>query len=229
MIRLAAFDIAGTTVDDGGAVYEALEAAVRETGASIAATDLQTWMGAEKHEAIAELVRLGGGAPTPELVARQYERFERILAERYRAEPPVPVDGALETITELRRRGVKVALTTGFDAPIADIVLGAVGWSVGGDGAVDAVITADQVVAGRPAPYLIQHAMEATGTTDVRTVVAAGDTRVDALAGANAGCALTFGVLTGKGGVDAFEGTDAIVLESIVGIPAALRERGLID
>jgi len=52
------------------------------------------------------------------------------------------------------------------------------------------------VSAGRPAPYLIHHAMELTGVTEVGRVLAAGDTVVDLLAAHNAGV-IGVGVLTG--------------------------------
>ncbi len=40
MIELAVFDMAGTTVDDHGIVYVALQDAVEETGAPVAAAAL---------------------------------------------------------------------------------------------------------------------------------------------------------------------------------------------
>ena len=60
MIEMVAFDMAGTTIDDHGAVYQALEDAVVETGAMVAPADLQQWMGTDKVEAITALMRLGG-------------------------------------------------------------------------------------------------------------------------------------------------------------------------
>ena len=83
MIELVAFDMAGTTIDDHGAVYEALEDAVVETGATVAAADLQEWMGTDKVEAITALMRLGGVEPDGASVLRAFERFRAILAESY--------------------------------------------------------------------------------------------------------------------------------------------------
>lgn len=60
MIELVVLDMAGTTVDEHGDVYRALEEAVKQTGATVSAEDLQTWMGADKTEAIAALMELGG-------------------------------------------------------------------------------------------------------------------------------------------------------------------------
>lgn len=117
--------------------------------------------------------------------------------------PPMPVRGAAETFAALRRRGVKVALTTDLPHPQADAMLAALGWTVGDgsgrDGAtVDALVCADDVASGRPAPYLIHRAMERTGIRDVRQVLVAGDTFAALEAGRASGARFVIGVLTGS-------------------------------
>ncbi|MCU1480044.1 MAG: family hydrolase [Subtercola sp.] len=198
MIELVAFDMAGTTIDDHGLVYDALAGAVIETGASVADADLQRWMGTDKVTAIGALMNLGGIEPTASVVAAAFTRFKLILAEAYREHPPLPLPGVEDALRELGRRGVKVALTTGFSDDVAGALLDSLGWSVGAgpDDLLDAVVTTSDVRAGRPAPYLIQHAMELTGAIDVATVLAVGDTAVDLQAAHNAGVA-GIGVLTG--------------------------------
>ena len=104
------------------------------------------------------------------------------------------MEGAPETIAALRAHGIKVALNTGFDADVTRLLLDALGWS---GGALDAVVCGDDVAAGRPAPYLIFHAMEKTRTTSVVAVAAVGDTALDLQAGANAGVRWNLGVLGG--------------------------------
>lgn len=195
MIDLVAFDMAGTTIDDHGLVYEALAQSVEETGASLTRADLQTWMGTEKTAAIAALVKLGGVEPTRELVAAAFERFRLILGASYVEKPPVGLPGVEAALRELRGRGIRVALTTGFSDDVAHPLLDSLGWTIGDQ--LDAVVTASEVTAGRPAPYLIHHAMEKTDTTDVASVLAAGDTIVDVLAAHNAGV-IGVGVLTGS-------------------------------
>ena len=55
---LAALDMAGTTVDEGGLVYSAVEAAVAEAvGGPIPAELMVQWKGTSKEEAIAGLLR----------------------------------------------------------------------------------------------------------------------------------------------------------------------------
>ncbi|MDQ4502607.1 phosphonatase-like hydrolase [Sinomonas sp. ASV322] len=227
MIQLAAFDIAGTTVDDHGHVYRALEDAVRENGVDVRAEDLQTWMGADKIEAIRALLRLGGyagvdAADVERTVAATFAHFRTILAERYAAEPPTPFPGVVEALAELRGRGIKVALTTGFSRDVAAPLLESIGWTVGEgpEHTLDALVTTSDVAAGRPAPYMIHRAMEKTGVLDVSAVLAAGDTVVDVQAARNAG-AIAVGVLTGKLTREEFASQPGVVvLESVADVPA---------
>jgi phosphoglycolate phosphatase len=198
VIDLVALDMAGTTIDDHGSVYVALTKSVEETGATVAEADLQRWMGADKVTAIRALMTLGGQESTESRVATAFQRFREILAAYYLDNPPVPLPGVEDALVELAGRGILISLTTGFSADVAIPLLESLGWSTGpgSDHLLDAVVTTTDVKAGRPAPYLIHHAMELTGVQDVRRVLAAGDTVVDLLAAHNAGV-IGGGVLTG--------------------------------
>lgn len=200
MIELAALDIAGTTVDEHGLVYEVLRKVVTGAGATPSAADVRRWMGTDKREAIAGLVGVGAD------VERLYRRFADRLAAAYRDQPPRPLPGVTETLATLRARGVRVALTTGFGRDITGPLLDSLGWAVGGPddpgATLDAVVCADEVAAGRPAPYLIFRAMERTGVRRVDRVLVAGDTAADLEAGTNAGAAVVVGVATGGYSLD---------------------------
>jgi phosphonatase-like hydrolase len=195
MVELVAFDIAGTTVQEHGAVYRALEAAVAAAGAAVTQDDVRRWMGADKHEAVRALL---GGAPGDERVEEVHADFRARLQAAYDERPPAPFDGVPRLFETLRAQGTRVALTTGFERAIAEPLLASVGWA---DGAVDAVVCADEVAAGRPAPYMVFRAMERCGVHRVDRVVVVGDTALDLRAGSAAGAAGVVGVLSG--GADA--------------------------
>lgn len=191
MIALAALDIAGTTVEEGGAVYRALHDAVRRHGSTAGVADVAHWMGADKRTAIRSLLALGGDTTA---VEKTFADFERLLREAYDATPPVGMPGVVEAFADLRERGAKIALTTGFSAEVTDLLLERLGWQ---DGVVDAVVCTDDVPAGRPAPYMVHRAMERTGVLRVADVLTVGDTVLDLEAGSNAGAGVVVGVLSG--------------------------------
>jgi phosphonatase-like hydrolase len=196
MIDLVALDMAGTTIDDRGAVYVALRRSVEETGATVESADLQRWMGTDKVEAISALMRLGRVHPEEKAVRAAFGRFRSLLDQFYLESPPVALPGVEDALATLRDRGVRVALTTGFDDTVAGPLLESLGWKAGSGELLDAVVTTSHVRSGRPAPFLIHHAMELTGVDDVRRVLAAGDTIVDLQAACNAGV-IAVGVTTG--------------------------------
>jgi phosphonatase-like hydrolase len=225
LVDLVALDMAGTTIQEHGAVYTALNDAVTAAGGAPERQDIEAWMGADKHQAIAAL--LACGRPEAEVVQnlvvqeqvdRTYLDFRGRLHEAYLRCPPEPIPGIPEAFRRLRGSGVKVALTTGFGRDIAGELLEALRWT---SDIVDAVVTTDDVPEGRPAPYLVFRAMEWTGTTDVRRVLVAGDTVRDLESGINAGAGFVVAVLSG--GQDATTlgaGRHTHLMNTAAGIPS---------
>ena len=191
-LSLVVFDVAGTVVKDRGEVPESFTFALEAHGLSVTSEELAAVRGSSKREAIRRLV---SGEPEPEILARSvYTDFRGRLMARFREKGVEAIDGAEEVFAWLRNRGVRVALNTGFERDVTEALVRALNWD---GGAVDAVVCGDDVRQGRPAPYLIFHAMESTGATDVRAVANVGDTVLDLTAGANAGVRWNVGVLTG--------------------------------
>lgn len=194
-IELVAFDIAGTTVQEGGQVYVALEDAARALGADPTAEQIESWMGADKRAAIRGLLAASGIEADAQVVEAGFADFRARLDAAYVDQPPTPMPGVVDLFAALRERGIKVALTTGFDRPVVDQVLAAVGWA---DSTLDAVVCVDDVDAGRPSPAMIQRAMDLTGVTDPASVAAVGDTVRDIGAGRAARAGLVIGVQSGE-------------------------------
>jgi phosphonatase-like hydrolase len=190
-IRLVVSDMAGTAVRDSGEVARAFAAALAGQGVEASADAINAVRGASKREAIAKLIapRHGADAARVEVV---YGAFRNHLQRVFTREAEA-VAGAAETFAWLRKQGIKLALNTGFDRDITELLLDALHWR----GVADAVICGDDVPQGRPAPYMIFRAMEATATADVRQVLNVGDTVSDLQAARNAGVAVSVGVLSG--------------------------------
>ena len=188
---LVVLDLVGTTLEADDAVPLAFSEAVAAEGLTLSPDQVRGVRGATKRQALRQL--LAGHADVDARAERAYERFRHALLRRYTADTVVPVAGAEDLIGCCRAAGVKVALNTGFDRALTTHLVALLGWST----AVDAVVCGDDVTSGRPAPYMIFRAMEATGVVDVGTVANVGDTALDLQAGANAGVRWNIGVWSG--------------------------------
>lgn len=192
-VALVVFDMAGTTIEDAGQVPEAFTTVLLGHGIAITGNELNALRGASKRDAIRHFVALQSPADVERRTDAIFNDFREHLSGLFRAGGVKPVDGAAATFAWLRGRGTKVALNTGFDRTITELIVAAVGWQ----SAVDAVVCGDDVAQGRPAPDLIFKAMERTAVADARRVMAVGDTVLDLRAGRNAGAGWVVGVLSG--------------------------------
>jgi phosphonatase-like hydrolase len=196
-IDLVIFDMAGTTVLDAGQVPDAFRTVLQAHGIEVTDEALRSVRGASKREAIHRFVERhfpGDPTETDRQTEDIFSAFRDHLSKSYTQGGVKPIPGAEQTFEWLRGRGIKVALNTGFDRTITDLLLQALGWDHHN---VNAVICGDDVPQGRPAPFLIFRAMEATGTTSVHRVMNVGDTVLDLEAGRNAGVGKNIGVLSG--------------------------------
>jgi phosphonatase-like hydrolase len=190
-IELAIFDMAGTTVRDDNQVPEAFTAALAERGLAVTPEQIHQLRGASKKQAIAALL-----PPGADLAARTdavYETFRAELARRFTGTAR-EVPGAAAVFAQLRGRGIKVALNTGFDRDTTRMLMRALGWE---ETLVDAIACGDEVPQGRPAPDLIRRCMALAGVADPQAVANLGDTILDLRAGHAANVRLNIGVLSG--------------------------------
>jgi phosphonatase-like hydrolase len=89
-----------------------------------------------------------------------------------------------------------------------------------------AMISSDDVAEGRPAPFMIFHAMESARVKSVREVVAVGDTPLDLEAGTNAGLRGVIGVLSGASSAARLQGQPHThILRSVAELPELLHSR----
>lgn len=189
--RLAIFDLVGTTIHDRGVVPAALRHALGEVGVDVTDDQVRRIRGASKREAIASLI--ANGHDRDARIEAAYAAFNARLAAAGAAGHVAPIAGARAVLESLRGAGMRVALTTGLERDVAEPLVRAASL----DGAADALVCGDDVSRGRPAPYLIFRAMEATGETSVHDVACIGDTPLDLQAGFHAGVRWNVGVLSG--------------------------------
>jgi len=206
-IEMVVFDMAGTTVVDKNEVESCFLEAVNQTGLQTTNDEINSMMGWSKLTVFQTLWnRQLSGASEKEIAKRvddSYAIFREILEAHYLKSEILPTPGSLEIFDYLRKKDVKIALTTGFYRKVTDIILSKLGWNEGldknytGTGLINASISSDQVKAGRPAPFMIFRAMELCDVNDVRQIIKIGDTPSDLGEGKNAGCQLSLGVTNG--------------------------------
>lgn len=191
-IKLVVFDMAGTTVEDKNGVAHCLMAALAADGIEVQLDQVNAVMGIPKPLAIQNLTESDDAARIDAI----HRDFQARMIEHYRTHPDVrEVDGATDVFIALRASGIKVALDTGFDRTIVDVILNRLGWD---DRLLDATAASDEVPRGRPHPDLIHYLMAKTGIEDPAEVAKIGDTPSDLQEGTAAGCGLVIGVTEGS-------------------------------
>ena len=218
--RLVVTDLMGTTLRDDGAVLPAYRAAFAECAIPFTEEELARKRGAHKLSLFTEFAaRRYSADEAAKRGAAALEVFEKQLRHFLAGGGGVPIAGAEDAITRLRKAGVKVALTSGFDRGLIADIVAHCGW---GD-LFDAVVYPDEVPAGRPAPYLIFQAMQKTLVQPVAQVAAIGDTALDLQAGTNAGAGWVIGVLSGAHDAETLGRTPHThLLPSIAELPTLL-------
>lgn len=193
-VKLVVADLAGTTVDYGScAPAGAFVELFRRYGVDITQEEARGPMGLQKREHIVELTRVPriakawlakyGTAPDEAKIDTMYAEFIP-LQVKILPDFGAVIPGVLPALSDLRKRGIKIAATTGYNREMLEVVLR----SAAPQGFVpDAGWCAEDVPAGRPAPWMIYRSMESLGVYPAAAVVNFGDTIPDVESGNNAG------------------------------------------
>jgi phosphonatase-like hydrolase len=222
-IDLVVFDMAGTTVNDEDSVNRCLRASLAAFGLAVTPAEVNAVMGLPKPKAIAILIERHGasGALSNQIDAIHDDFVSRSL-EFFRHDPSVyEVPGTARVFETLHKSGIRVALDTGFNRAIAQVILDRLGWSR--SPLVDATVCSDEVERGRPHPDMIFALMDRLGVNDARRVAKVGDTPADLDEGEHAGCGVVVGVMGGthaRSELEPFPHTHLI--ETIAELPALL-------
>jgi phosphonatase-like hydrolase len=198
-VELVVFDIAGTTVEDNGEIAIAFQEALRAFGYKIPVEKINPLMGYKKTEAIKRLLKEYESKKEKisiEYIQKIHELFVDKMIDFYASTPDLnPLPSAEEVFATLKERNIVVALDTGFSKQITDIIVHRLGWLK--NNKVDHVISSNEVIAGRPFPYMIEELMLKAKIKDAKKVIKVGDTEVDINEGKNAGCLYSIGITTG--------------------------------
>jgi phosphonoacetaldehyde hydrolase len=206
-----AFDWAGTTVDHGSrAPLVPFIRAFAGRGVEITPDEARGPMGLDKKDHIRALLRL------PEVSRRWHARHGRDATDNdidglyvdFRQLQLGVIDdfarlvpGLLDVVDVLRKRGIAIGATTGYFRAAAERVYRA---AAAQGYRPDHCVCAEEVSAGRPAPWMVFRIMETLGVFPSAAVVKVGDTAPDIGEGLAAG-AWSVGVLRSSSGVGCTE------------------------
>lgn len=221
-VKLAVFDMAGTTVEDDNAVATAFRKAFELYGYTVSEKDVNPLMGYRKPVAIQMMLEKLNVATDNEMVDDIHREFEIEMIGHYENSSDVrPIPGAEEVLLRLKEKGIRIALNTGFSKKIANTIMNRLQWIE--KGIADDYIASDEVSQGRPHPFMIRELMRRTNISDPMQVAKIGDTSVDIEEGKNAGCNYVIGVTTGafhRDELEPFQPTH--IVDSLTEIPALL-------
>ena len=193
-LQAAVFDWAGTTCDYGCCAPAVVFVDVfARKGVAIAMDEARGPMGANKRTHVEEITLV------PRVAALWREVHDRPCTQAdidamYADFIPLQlaclrdyadlIPGTIETAADLRRRGMKIGSTTGYSSEMMDIL---VPEAKGRGYAPDSTVSASDVPAGRPAPWMALRSAMDLGVYPMEAVVKVGDTVPDIAEGLNAG------------------------------------------
>ena len=217
-VKLLVFDMAGTTVNEHGIVYETLYTTMNNYGLSVSRDDIQKWHGANKYEVLNNYLgkKYSGDDIISKNIRQQlHTNFDINLKDRYFTNSNVTlIDNKLpELFNSLREKNIKIALNTGYSKEIQGAIIDKLRMGE----FIDTYISSEEVKYGRPYPYMIYHLMEKCGIQNPKSVIKFGDTKNDILEGLNAQCLASVGVLSGADEGKHINGGD-LILDSVMDI-----------
>ncbi len=223
-VKLAVFDMAGTTVRDNNDVAKAFQKAFSVIELPISLDEINFWMGYHKPLAIQMILEKKGIEFDGEMIDAIHENFVNEMLDFYEYDPEVKaMEGAEDLFFFLKERGVLIALNTGFSREIATAIISRFQWLE--RGLVDDFIGSDEVPEGRPYPYMIAELKDRFKITEDDSVMKVGDTVVDIQEGKNAGCDYIISVTTVAASREELEQWEPThIVNSLSEIPAILNE-----
>ncbi|MGH9858042.1 MAG: HAD hydrolase-like protein, partial [Acidobacteriota bacterium] len=173
---------------DDGIVPAVFSKTLQRFGVSCPLNELDRLRGASKREVISRFVS------SKERTDEVYRAFCATLADEFSTNGVYEVAGTSDTFVRLAENGILIALNTGFDRQITELILTRIGWD---RSLFRAIVCGDDVAQGRPAPELILRAMQICAVETAAHVANVGDTVLDLRAGWNARVRYNIGVLSG--------------------------------
>jgi phosphonatase-like hydrolase len=194
--RMLICDMAGTTVQEKGIVYNSLFNTIKLIKPNLIKSEISKFSGYNKNEVIKYYVDKQK-MDSPIIVLNNLKsEFNYYLKKEYSnnnsvnlIHPNLPLFFNL-----LREQDIKICLNTGYNKDIQNLLIDKLNLL----DCIDDYISSEEVDRGRPYPYMIERLMFRNNIEYPQEVIKIGDSIADINEGKNAGCK-TVGVLSGAG------------------------------
>jgi phosphonoacetaldehyde hydrolase len=193
-VRAVIFDWAGTTVDYGSmAPVDGFIELFRRHGVTVSAEEVRRSMGSYKKDHIRLILamepvieqwqRLNGRSPTADDVELLYREYIPLQTEVIGHHSDL-IPGVRETVHWLDRQNIGIGSTTGYTREMMSSLLPR---AAGAGFSPQSIVCANEVPAGRPAPWMAIASAMQLGVYPMEACVKVGDTVADIAEGLNAG------------------------------------------
>ncbi len=193
-VKAVVFDWAGTTVDFGCCAPAVVFIDVfKGRGIDVTLDQAREPMGIHKKDHIRILMKVGpiaaqwekkfGARPTEADVESLFAEFVPKQVDTIAKHADV-IPGALDAIAALRKQGIKIGSTTGYNAEMMAVLTplaAKAGYTP------DTMVSVSDVPEGRPSPWMALEAVKRLGVYPLEACVKVGDTPADIAEGLNAG------------------------------------------
>ena len=213
-IRMIVSDMAGTTINESGIIYNSIKKTINKLGYPVTDNDKYSWYGLDKHEAIKNhLEKHNEKVDEHTLQCADKILMNQLEKEYFESDKISLIDRDLKKfINYIRYNNILMTLNTGYPVKIQEGIIN----KLDIDLFIDDYISSEEVSSGRPQPHMIYELMRRNGIHDPKYVAKIGDTKNDMKEGVNAGCGVVIGVLSGAGSITELqEGGADLIIDSI--------------
>ena len=222
-VDMVVFDMAGTTIDEDNIVYKTLQKSINDYGIDVSLEEvLAIGAGQEKLNAIQDVLKVHGTNEDLIKSAEIFELFKKRLATAYEEFAIKAMPNAEAVLLKLRENNILVVLNTGYDNRTANFILEKIQWRQFHH--FDLLVTASNVKNARPAPDMIQFAMNLFSIEDAQKIIKIGDSKIDIEEGKNARCLYSIGITTGaQTKAQLLEATPDYIIDSLADLLEILK------
>ena len=196
--------MAGTIIQENGLVYKTLYDTIKCIKPNLKTSEIDDFHGFNKVEVMEHFIKEKNldKINSRLLLNNMNKKFTNQLIQNYVLDPSVTLihPDLPDYFNNLRNAGMKVALNTGYNKNIQELLINKFKLN----NCIDDYISSDMVLKGRPYPHMIHTLMNRNNIFDRSTIIKVGDTPADILEGKSVGC-VTVGVLSGSSTKGHFE------------------------